>query len=270
MVWDEETIRSLRDLWTQGLSTAEIGRRLGVSKNAIVGKAHRLDLEARPSPIRRNAAKPVNERSAAFPRMAGPTLPPLASAVIQSFDSHALTVPAFVAPAFVAPAFVPPAFVPPVFATTAFATTAVAEPVTVQPVAVQPVAVQPVTVQPVTVQPVAVQPVAVQPVAATTGVVQPVVTASSNVQPLRPALAVAVRPPAPPTVQAPHPVPRPMMPSAPIQTRRSTPSCCWPIGEPGTKAFRFCDDNSLPGKPYCDEHARLAYVRIRDRKEDAA
>ena len=240
MVWDEETIRSLRDLWTQGLSTAEIGRRLGVSKNAIVGKAHRLDLEARPSPIRRNAAKPVNERSAAFPRMAGPTLPPLASAVIQSFDSHALTVPAFVAPAFV-----PPAFVPPVFATTAFATTAVAEPV-------------------------AVQPVAVQPVAATTGVVQPVVTASSNVQPLRPALAVAVRPPAPPTVQAPHPVPRPMMPSAPIQTRRSTPSCCWPIGEPGTKAFRFCDDNSLPGKPYCDEHARLAYVRIRDRKEDAA
>lgn len=44
MVWDDETIRLLRDLWSQGLSTAEIGRRLGVSKNAIVGKAHRLDL----------------------------------------------------------------------------------------------------------------------------------------------------------------------------------------------------------------------------------
>jgi GcrA cell cycle regulator len=58
--------------------------------------------------------------------------------------------------------------------------------------------------------------------------------------------------------------------AAPVPTRRSAPSCCWPIGDPGTKAFRFCDDSSLPGKPYCDEHAKLAYVRVRDRKEDAA
>src|SRR6195952_375951 len=80
MVWDEDTIRLLRGLWAQGHSTAEIGRRLGVSKNAIVGKAHRLDLDARPSPIRRDVVKPVADRAAAFPRMAGPTLPPLASA----------------------------------------------------------------------------------------------------------------------------------------------------------------------------------------------
>lgn len=80
MVWHDETIRNLRDLWAQGLSTAEIGRRLGVSKNAIVGKAHRLDLDARPSPIRRDGPKPVIERVAPNPRMAGPTLPPLASA----------------------------------------------------------------------------------------------------------------------------------------------------------------------------------------------
>ena len=57
MVWDEETIRLLRDLWAQGHSTAEIGRRLGVSKNAIVGKAHRLELDARPSPIKRDVVK---------------------------------------------------------------------------------------------------------------------------------------------------------------------------------------------------------------------
>ena len=31
----------------------EIGRRMGISKNAVVGKAHRLNLPARPSPIRR-------------------------------------------------------------------------------------------------------------------------------------------------------------------------------------------------------------------------
>jgi hypothetical protein len=51
MEWAEETIVRLRTLWDEGLSTAEIGRRLGVSKNAVVGKAHRLDLPARPSPI---------------------------------------------------------------------------------------------------------------------------------------------------------------------------------------------------------------------------
>ena len=45
--WTDDTIRELRRLWSEGHSTAEIGRRLGVSKNAVVGKAHRLDLPAR-------------------------------------------------------------------------------------------------------------------------------------------------------------------------------------------------------------------------------
>ena len=47
-------------------------------------------------------------------------------------------------------------------------------------------------------------------------------------------------------------------------------TCCWPIGEPGTRSFRFCDAKSVPGKPYCSDHAQLAYVRLRDRREDAA
>ena len=59
MEWAEETIVRLRTLWDEGLSTAEIGRRLGVSKNAVVGKAHRLDLPARPSPIRRDGSGPA-------------------------------------------------------------------------------------------------------------------------------------------------------------------------------------------------------------------
>ncbi|MDE2573995.1 MAG: GcrA cell cycle regulator, partial [Rhodospirillales bacterium] len=47
-------------------------------------------------------------------------------------------------------------------------------------------------------------------------------------------------------------------------------ACCWPIGEPGTKSFRFCDAEANPGKPYCTEHAQLAYVKVRDRREEAA
>lgn len=50
--WPPEQIAELRRLWPTGLSTIEIGRRLGVSKNAVVGKAHRLELPPRPSPIR--------------------------------------------------------------------------------------------------------------------------------------------------------------------------------------------------------------------------
>jgi GcrA cell cycle regulator len=36
-------------------------------------------------------------------------------------------------------------------------------------------------------------------------------------------------------------------------------NCNWPIGEPGTRGFRFCDASAQIGKPYCEEHARLAY-----------
>lgn len=51
--WGKARLERLRDLWAEGHSTAEIGRLMGISKNAVVGKAHRLNLPARPSPIRR-------------------------------------------------------------------------------------------------------------------------------------------------------------------------------------------------------------------------
>jgi len=55
MVWSDERIEQLKALWAEGLTTGEIGKRLGVSKNAVVGKAHRLGLKGRPSPIKRTA-----------------------------------------------------------------------------------------------------------------------------------------------------------------------------------------------------------------------
>lgn len=149
MEWSEEVITKLRVLWGEGHSTAEIGRRLSISKNAVVGKAHRLNLPPRPSPIRRGVDGSTSPRPPAPRRMQGPTLPPLAA-----------------------------------------------------------------------------------------------------------------------SMGAPAPALRPIM-SPPKQTLRATP-CCWPIGEPGKPSFHFCNVASLPGKPYCDDHAAIAYVRIRDRREDAA
>lgn len=164
MDWTAEAIERLRALWAEGLSTAEIGRRMGISKNAVVGKAHRLNLAARPSPIRRDAAP----RPAPVPRAPRPVPAPL---------QRLAPPPALRAPVAVAPA----------------------------------------------------------PAAAPTGAASPVVRS--------------------------FPVARP---------RLGARSCCWPIGEPGTSGFSFCGAEPMAGKPYCAEHAALAYVKPRDRREDAA
>ncbi|MDB5412696.1 MAG: GcrA cell cycle regulator [Rubritepida sp.] len=160
MDWTTEAIDRLRALWAEGHSTAEIGRRMGVSKNAVVGKAHRLQLPARPSPIRRDPAAP---RPVATGRR--PTLPPLRAAL-------------------------------------------------------------------------------------------PVMPRREEPKPM-----------AVPVAMAPMPKPVAVVRAFP---RVSTKSCCWPLGEPGTQGFHFCCGPAMAAKPYCLEHAALAYVRVKDRREDAA
>lgn len=159
MDWSAEAIERLRALWAEGHSTAEIGRRMGISKNAVVGKAHRLNLSARPSPIRR---EPGEKPAVATPR--APRIPALRTTLPQP---RVLTAPPAVVPAPIA------------------------------------------------------------------------LTAPST------------------TVRA---FPR-------FASKRS---CCWPLGEPGTTEFRFCSGEAMNGKPYCTEHAAVAYVKPRDRREDAA
>lgn len=53
MAWTEKMVEDLRQMWIEGLTANEIAKKLGVSKNSIVGKVHRLCLTARPSPIKR-------------------------------------------------------------------------------------------------------------------------------------------------------------------------------------------------------------------------
>jgi len=159
MDWTEEAIATLRQLWAEGHSTAEIGRRMGISKNAVVGKAHRLNLPARPSPIRRPAGQ---------------------------------------APAARAPRLAPRPGLP--------------------------------------------RPLPILPV---------VRAAAADRQEHRPAQIT------------------PQARTAPLRVGHAT--CCWPIGEPGKPGFRFCGAPAMPGKPYCEEHAAIAYVRPKpERREDAA
>ncbi len=43
--------------------------------------------------------------------------------------------------------------------------------------------------------------------------------------------------------------------------------CCFPIGEPFQRSFRFCGEPSVPGRPYCEDHCAIAYVRTEDLRE---
>lgn len=59
----------LRRHWASGASMAAIARAMRITKNALVGRAHRLGLSGRPSPIIRNPNRPVPPRA---PRVAAP------------------------------------------------------------------------------------------------------------------------------------------------------------------------------------------------------
>lgn len=75
MGWTEERVTLLRKLWAEGLSASQIAKQLtGVTRNAVIGKVHRLGLAGRATPSR-PAKRPVRAQR---PRIIGPTAPRLA------------------------------------------------------------------------------------------------------------------------------------------------------------------------------------------------
>ena len=50
-IWDDSKLKELEDLWKQGHPISKIGEILGVSRNSVAGKAHRMGLPKRSSPI---------------------------------------------------------------------------------------------------------------------------------------------------------------------------------------------------------------------------
>lgn len=60
MSWTDERVEILTKLWGEGRTAAEIAKELGgVTRNAVIGKAHRLKLSGRASPIQQTK-KPAN------------------------------------------------------------------------------------------------------------------------------------------------------------------------------------------------------------------
>ena len=76
MSWTDERIETLKTMWEGGQTASQIAEALGgVSRNAVIGKAHRLGLQARPSPVK--AHEPEAKAEAAKPEpVAAPPPPP--------------------------------------------------------------------------------------------------------------------------------------------------------------------------------------------------
>lgn len=166
--WTAARIARLSTLWNDGLSTTDIGRQLGVSKNAVVGKAHRRGLQPRLNPVRRPQEAPAQPgsprpHSKPTPKVA-PSLPALPSQVNRP-----------------------------------------------------------------------------RPETAQTPQIRPSQLSEKN------RVATPQNPP-----------PRTEPPSLRLATVHA---CCWPIGEPGTQLFRFCDAIATDKTPYCATHAARAYIR---------
>ncbi len=74
MSWTEERIETLRKMWEGGQTASQIAEALGgVSRNAVIGKAHRLGLQSRPSPV---VPKDTEAKVEAPPVVAAPPPPP--------------------------------------------------------------------------------------------------------------------------------------------------------------------------------------------------
>ncbi len=83
MTWTDERITELARLWESGQSASAIGRILGVSKNAVVGKAHRMRLASRPSPIRQERRAPSRRRLPILTKPVDQSIPAVAAPIIE-------------------------------------------------------------------------------------------------------------------------------------------------------------------------------------------
>ncbi|MGY2735301.1 GcrA family cell cycle regulator [Sphingomonas sp. UYP23] len=227
MSWTDERIDTLRKRWEAGQTASQIAEELGgVSRNAVIGKAHRLGLQSRPSPVKPN--EPAAAAAAAPTPAPAPTAPPKAAA------------PPAPAPA---PKPAPPAPRPAV-------------------VAAPPVA----EVEDEEEEEIAVEADSdddTDEADAAPVVVRPAPPILRSVGPggfLRQAPGEQQAPitPAPPRRLVPA-KPSPEMAGKTTLLDLNDKICKWPIGHPGEPDFHFCGDKVNPGFPYCVGHCGHAY-----------
>ena len=229
MSWTDERIERLTKMWEGGATASQIAEELGgVSRNAVIGKAHRLGLKARPSPVKANDVKPADVKSTDRPDSA-------ASPEAKQVKSAEALVVAPVPDAPVAPRA--PAAAPPAAATAPSASTAANTPRT-------PQAGAPATGEEAApVKPPSPRIVSVGP---------------GGFLRQGPGDQQAPIPPAPPRrLVAARPAPEIADKTGLLDLNDRI--CRWPMGHPGEADFHFCGVKVNPGFPYCVEHCGRAY-----------
>ncbi|MEO7687706.1 MAG: GcrA family cell cycle regulator [Sphingomonas sp.] len=99
MSWTDERIDTLRKMWEAGQTASQIAEELGgVSRNAVIGKAHRLGLQSRPSPVKPNEPdaakaaaaepKPAPAPIAREPERAPPPAPIAAAPIVEADEDE--------------------------------------------------------------------------------------------------------------------------------------------------------------------------------------
>jgi GcrA cell cycle regulator len=238
--WTAKRTEKLAELWEAGISTIEIGRKLKVTKNAVVGKAHRLGLPQRQSPIPGKGKAPSKARGRVPPRGKTTSNVGAVKASAKSVAKSSAPVVKKGAGKAAKKTTVKPTKKARVKATTK---SSVKQAKLAARKAPRKAPVK-------TAKKTAPKPVATKVVSAqTNAALGPVPTGTAHL--------VQIEAPRPPEAEI-------------VRLEHLTSSmCCWPIGEPGTPAFRFCGKRpTVPDKPYCLEHCVRAYVKSsKDRRD---
>lgn len=166
--WTEQETDLLRDLWREGLSASQIGARIGKTRNAVLGRVHRLGIADRPKRSNAAATRSTPRRKVA------PQRAPMPTSLRQSTERAPQDVLDEIASVYRCGAPVDhhdddPDFIGPCFRLT-------------------------------------------------------------------------------------------------VRTMPLFGACRWPIGDPEEAGFHFCGARAEPGRPYCEQHARIAYVPAKPRK----
>jgi GcrA cell cycle regulator len=222
MSWTDERIDTLRKMWEGGSTASQIAEELtGVSRNAVIGKAHRLGLQSRPSPVKPN--EPVVVKPAA--------VAPESVAAVQPAEPKAPSAPK------------------PVIA-------AAPTPKPIEQVAAPTPAPVDAHDEDEDDEDEIETPVVAAPAAPPAPIMRSVGPGGFLRQ--APGEQQAPITPAPPRRLVPA-KPSPEMADKTSLLDLSDKVCKWPLGHPGEPDFHFCGDKVNPGFPYCVAHCGHAY-----------
>jgi len=93
MSWTDERIERLKTMWAEGLSASQIARALGeVTRNAVIGKVHRLGLAGRATAPRVERPRPAPAPRLHVPRVSVMRAEPVVEEPLEPMPENAVTV----------------------------------------------------------------------------------------------------------------------------------------------------------------------------------